>query len=128
MITFSQCLCVRYFSTFYSYKKIWPDKWLVNAFLGNRFISDVRWPRGVTILDYLFTSVYFFFSFSVFFLYFPSAFFFNSLQRFFNPFLLFNHNLNWGCLVYVFSLHFSGSKLLINLRRKFLVRKIFSCT
>ena len=38
---------------------------------------------------------------------------------------LFNRNLNRGCLVYMFSLRFSGSKFLINLRRQFRVRKIF---
>ena len=32
---------------------------------------------------------------------------------------------NRGCLVYIFSLRFSGSKFLINLRRQFRVRKIF---
>ena len=32
------------------------------------------------------------------------------------------------CLVYIFSLRFSGSKFLINLRRQFRERKIFSCT
>ena len=37
----------------------------------------------------------------------------------------FNHDLNRGCLVYMFSLRFSGSKFLINLRRQFRVRKIF---
>ena len=31
--------------------------------------------------------------------------------------LLFNRDLNRGCLVYMFSLHFSGSKFLINLRQ-----------
>ena len=30
-----------------------------------------------------------------------------------------------GCLVYMFSLRFSGSNFLINLRRQFRVRKIF---
>ena len=39
------------------------------------------------------------------------------------PFL--NRNLNRGCLVYMFSLRFSGSKFLINLRRQFRARKIF---
>ena len=38
---------------------------------------------------------------------------------------LFNRDLNRGCLVYMFSLRFSGSKFLINLRRQFRVRKIF---
>ena len=42
--------------------------------------------------------------------------------------LLFNRDLNRGCLVYMFSLRFSGSKFLMNLRRQFRVRKIFSCT
>ena len=37
----------------------------------------------------------------------------------------FNRDLNRGCLVYMFSLRFSGSKFLINLRRQFCVRKIF---
>ena len=37
----------------------------------------------------------------------------------------FNCDLNHGCLVYIFSLRFSGSKFLINLRRQFHVRKIF---
>ena len=37
----------------------------------------------------------------------------------------FNRDLNRGCLVYMFSLRFSGSKFLINLRRQFRVRKIF---
>ena len=45
-------------------------------------------------------------------------------------FLLFNFpliqsRLNRGRLVYLFSLRFSGSKFLINLRRQFRVRKIF---
>ena len=37
----------------------------------------------------------------------------------------FNRDLNRGCLVYIFSLRFSGNKFLINLRRQFRVRKIF---
>ena len=41
--------------------------------------------------------------------------------------LLFNRDLNRGCLVYMFSLCFSGSKFLIKLRRQFRVCKIFSC-
>ena len=40
----------------------------------------------------------------------------------------FNQDLNCGCLVYMFSLRFSGSKFLINLRRQFRARKIFLCT
>ena len=36
-------------------------------------------------------------------------------------------NFNRGCLVYMFSLRFSGSNFLINLRRQFRVRKNF-CT
>ena len=35
-------------------------------------------------------------------------------------------DLNRGCLVYMFSLRFSGSKCLISLRRQFRVRNIFS--
>ena len=38
---------------------------------------------------------------------------------------LFNRDVNRGCLVYMFSLRFSGSQFLINLRRQFCVRKIF---
>ena len=38
---------------------------------------------------------------------------------------LFNRDLNRDCLVYMFSLRFSGSKFLINLRRQFRVRNIF---
>ena len=38
----------------------------------------------------------------------------------------FNCDLNRGCLVYMFFLRFSGSKFLINLRRQFHVRTIFS--
>ena len=38
---------------------------------------------------------------------------------------IFNRDLNRGCLVYMFSLRFSGSKILINLRRQFHVSKIF---
>ena len=38
---------------------------------------------------------------------------------------LFNRDLNWDFLAYLFSLRFSGSKFLINLRRQFPVRKIF---
>ena len=34
----------------------------------------------------------------------------------------FNRHLNRGCLVYMFSLRFSGSKVLINLRRQFRVK------
>ena len=41
---------------------------------------------------------------------------------------LFNRDLNRGCLVYMFSMRFSGSKFLINLWRQFRVRKNFSCT
>ena len=41
---------------------------------------------------------------------------------------LFNRDLNRDCLVYMFSLRFSGSKFLLNLRRQFRVRKFFSCT
>ena len=40
----------------------------------------------------------------------------------------FNRDLYRGCLVYNFSLRFSGSKFLINLRRQFRVRKVFSFT
>ena len=36
-----------------------------------------------------------------------------------------NRDLNRGCVVYMFSLRFSGSKFLINLRRQFRVRKTF---
>ena len=43
-------------------------------------------------------------------------------------FLFFNRDLNRGCLVYMFSLRFSGSKYLINLWRQFRERKICSCT
>ena len=39
--------------------------------------------------------------------------------------LLFNCDVNRGCLVYMFSLRFSGSKFLINLRQQFCVYKIF---
>ena len=39
--------------------------------------------------------------------------------------LFFNRDLNRGCLVYMFSLRFSGSNFLINIRRQFRVRKIF---
>ena len=38
---------------------------------------------------------------------------------------LFNRHLNPRCLVYMFSLRFSGSRFLTNLRRQFRVRKIF---
>ena len=38
-------------------------------------------------------------------------------------FRYFDHDLNRGCLVYMFSLRFSGSKFLINLRRQSCVRK-----
>ena len=36
-----------------------------------------------------------------------------------------NRHLNRGCLVYMFSLYFLGSKFLINLRRQFRVRNIY---
>ena len=39
---------------------------------------------------------------------------------------LFSRDLNRGCLVYMFPLRFSESKCLINLRRQYRVRKIFS--
>ena len=42
-------------------------------------------------------------------------------------FYLFKRYLNRGCLVYMFSLRFSGSKFLIKLRRQFRVCKFF-CT
>ena len=38
---------------------------------------------------------------------------------------LFNRDLNRGCLVYMFSLRFSGIKFLINLRRQFRAHKIY---
>ena len=38
---------------------------------------------------------------------------------------IFNRDLNGGCLVFMFSLHFSGSQFLINLQQQFRVRKIF---
>ena len=38
---------------------------------------------------------------------------------------LFNRESNRGCLAYMFSLRFSGSNFLINLRRQFRVPKIF---
>ena len=38
---------------------------------------------------------------------------------------LFNRHLNHGCLVYMFSLRFSGSKFFINLRQQFRARQIF---
>ena len=41
---------------------------------------------------------------------------------------LFNRDLYRGCLVYMFSLRFSGSKFLTNSRRQFRVRKICVCT
>ena len=37
----------------------------------------------------------------------------------------FNRDLNHSCFVYMFSLRFSGSKFLINLRRQFRARKVF---
>ena len=40
----------------------------------------------------------------------------------------FNRDLNRGCLVYMFSLRFSGGKFLTNLRRQFSLRIIFSRT
>ena len=42
-----------------------------------------------------------------------------------NIFYLLNSDLNRGCLFYIFSLRFSGSKFLINLRRQFRVHRIF---
>ena len=37
--------------------------------------------------------------------------------------IFFNHDFNRGCLFYIFSFRFLGSKFLINLRRQFLVGK-----
>ena len=45
---------------------------------------------------------------------------------FYTIIIFFNPDLNRGCLFYIFSLRFSGSKFLINLRRQFRVRKTFS--
>ena len=76
----------------------------------------------------------FMFGFSSAFFYFPPIFFFKLFFPSVNPlqfsvlFPLFKRDLNRGCLVYMFSLRFSGSKYLINLRRQFRGRKIFSCT
>ena len=50
---------------------------------------------------------------------------FNSTSTSAEQSVFFNRDLNRGCLVYVFSLRFSGSKFLISLRRQFRVRKIF---
>ena len=41
--------------------------------------------------------------------------------------VFFNRDLNRGCLIYMLSLRFSGSKFLTNLRRQLRVGKIFSC-
>ena len=43
-----------------------------------------------------------------------------------NQYGFFYRDLNCGCLGYIFSLRFSGSKFLINSRRQFRVRKNFS--
>ena len=43
-------------------------------------------------------------------------------------YFLFNRGLNRGCLVYMFSLGFSGSKFLINWRRQIRVRNFFYAT
>ena len=48
--------------------------------------------------------------------------------RWSKPSRLLQRSLNRGCLVYMFSLRFSGSNFLINLRRQFRERKFFSCT
>ena len=40
-------------------------------------------------------------------------------------YISFNRDLNRGCLVCMFSLRFSGSKFLINLRRQFRIHIIF---
>ena len=53
---------------------------------------------------------------------------FNSTSTSAEQTVFFNRDLNRGCLVYAFSLRFSGRKFWINLRRQFRVRKIFSCT
>ena len=42
-----------------------------------------------------------------------------------SPSIYLNRDLNRGYLVYMFSLGFSGSKFLINLRRQFRVREMF---
>ena len=42
--------------------------------------------------------------------------------------LLLNRYLSRSCLVYMFSLRFSGGKFLINLQQQFRVQKIFLCT
>ena len=47
------------------------------------------------------------------------------LPSFFQYRSLFNRDLNRVCLIYMFSLRFSGSKFLINLRWQFCVRKNF---
>ena len=39
--------------------------------------------------------------------------------------VMFQSRFKSRCLVYIFSLRFSGSKFLINLRRQYRVRKIF---
>ena len=44
---------------------------------------------------------------------------------FYGQLQLFNRDLNRSCLVYMFSLRFSGSKFLIYLRRQVRVRNIF---
>ena len=54
-----------------------------------------------------------------------TAFSNRSVIRLFRWKCFFNGYLNHGCLVYMFSLRFSGIKFLINLRRQFRVRKIF---
>ena len=53
--------------------------------------------------------------------------FFTSLNEI-QFFLFFNRDLYRGYLVYMFSLHFSGSKFLINVRQQYGVCKNFACT
>ena len=39
--------------------------------------------------------------------------------------VLFNRDLNRGCLIYMFSLHFLENNFLVNLRRQFRLREFF---
>ena len=52
----------------------------------------------------------------------------NFLIMMFITIVSFNCNINRGFLVYMFSLRFSVSQFLINLRQQFQVHKMFSCT
>ena len=96
---------------------------MLHFFLPRQFFNDIQevLMNDLMNIDRSFPSVSQFKLINV--LFYGKDAFGNKFRR-----LLFNRDLNRGCLVYMFSLRFSVNKFLIKLRRQFRVRYFFSYT